>query len=474
MINRDYKVEQLIAGLLHTPLVFTEVMTRITGDVFAIQEYNNFLADTRKFYNKYKKLPSYHEATLYVNAKSNYTFLSDIFHTKPELDSNYLRDKWFLNYQMHQTLGVFEAYASRIETSTEFSIDDVYTDIKAVTNKTKPLHTDHISLNVSNVVEAYKRARDFRISQTKPLAFKILNILLHGGIAVGELLIFIAPPNRGKTLYLVNELFTGLCCGDRVLYLTMENLQDSVLGRLFDRTLLTPKDTQRLTEHNCTHFLKKFMHRVQAPTILYQPANTFSVADLEAWIEQDFATTGLRYDRIIIDYMQKLKKPKSKDTWDAERRLTDDLRALMLKLSTRGITAAQTSRVGTSIGKDGGPTEIHEDMLQGGFGQFETADIVAGYSESPTDKQRGIGKVTILKARETGGRGRSFAVHTAPWIGLITDEPKRVLKETDQHLLINPDTIHSTIAGIEATPTTTGGAPIATASTTHTKSRKRA
>lgn len=453
MTNRDGRVEILLAGLIHDKILFIEIVSRFDDRLFALDEYNLFFSWLKKFFAEFRRSPNLAEFSVFVDKKdlAKFDFLRDVF-DDPKVQSDVLRRQLYDRYQSIQTLDFIESVEQKME-SNSLSIKDTFQEMKKVVLRTSQPDKSYIDLTSAVAANTYESSRDFRVENTTPLAFKEISAIAQGGIAESETLIFVAPPNRGKTTYLINELFQGCMNGEKCLFLSMENEADTVLARLYTRILLMTKQQQRVDSDLCKKAVSKFFRMVPTPVIMYKPADTFSIPDLDLWLEEYELMTGIRFQRVIVDYMNKFKKAKASkgsDEWVDVRKLSDDFRALGIARKLKMITAAQTNRSGI-MNREGIQTEsVHEGMIAGGFGQFETADIVLAYSETPTDRQRGGGRVGILKMRESGGRGREFVVSMAPWIGLITDDAKSLFPPIKlEAALYNPDRAYGELPGLE-------------------------
>jgi KaiC/GvpD/RAD55 family RecA-like ATPase len=454
-MTRDHKTELLLAGLLHDKILFIEVASRFNGKVFELEDYNRFFEYLKLFYKQFKKNPTRAEFEIFVDRRvlSEFVFLDDVFYN-PEISSDVLRKKLYDNYQKMQTLEFVEELEQKIDTG-KMDIQETFSGMKQVVLKTSQPDTSYLEINVDNAVKLYENARDYRMDSTSPFIFKQISRIAGGGIANRELGIFIAPPNRGKTNYLINELYNGLVLREKVLMLSMENEPDSINSRLSNRILLMSKHEQRINQDFCKAWIEKFYHWVTVPTIMYRAPNTFTVSEFDLWLEEYELKHGIRFDRIIVDYMNKFKKGKTAEKvndWDAVRFMTDELRAIAIARNTKIITAGQTNRGGLYDKEGSENSEVNESHIAGGFGQFETADIVLAFSETQNEKQRGVGRVSILKMREAGGRGRGFVVNVCPWIGLITDSPDDILPLDKRKLLENPDTAFGELKGLETKP----------------------
>jgi KaiC/GvpD/RAD55 family RecA-like ATPase len=452
MTNRDQRVEMLLGAALNDKALFAELVSRFRGEVFGRDEYDLAVRVLQGYYEEFGRVPSAGDLEVWADPKdlAKLPPMEELFRD-PGVDPGTARRALYASYQKRATIALVADVENKIE-ARAFDVKETFAAMKEMVVRTSEPDRTFMMLTAENAASEYLAARDWRLSGTSPLCLKGITKAAAGGIAQRELLIFVAPPNRGKTTYLENEMHQGMLNGEKVLYLSMENEKESIISRLDDRILLMPKYEQRRRSDECAAWITKFHRMVPEPAIMYKAAGTYSVQDLDVWLEEQELKTGTRFDRVIVDYIDKFKKVKmsrTSDEWDDVRRLSDDLRALAIARDLRIITAAQTNRSGI-VNREGGQTEtVHEGMMAGGFGKFETADIVLGYSETPAEKLRGTGRVGVLKMRDSGGRGREFVVNMAPWIGLMTDRAEEVLPPEKQALLENPDRAYGDLKGLE-------------------------
>lgn len=458
MNNRDQRFEMLLGALLNDRALFAEVVGRFSGEVFGRDEYDNFLKLLRRFLEEFHRVPTLGDLTAWADPDALRGLPVPELFADPGVSSDTARSAFYGLWQKRATLGFVAKIEDRIEAKS-FDVKEAYADMKSVIVKTAEPDRTFLTLTAENAASKYLAARDWRATGVSPLCLKQINRVAAGGVAMRELCIYMAPPNRGKTAILVNELYQGLLNGEKTLFLSMENEKESVVSRLSDRILLMPKGEQRVNSDLCAKWITKFFLMMPEPVIMYKAAGTYTIQDFDLWLEEQELKSGLRFERVIVDYIDKFKKTTSRSTDDFEdtRRLADDLRAVAIARNLRIITAAQTNRSGIMTREGGNTERVNEGMLAGGFGKFETADIVLGLSETPAEKTRGTGRVGILKMREAGGRGLEFVVNLAPWIGLITDQADYILPPERKNLLENPDLKYGDLKGLEVKPPKRGG-----------------
>jgi hypothetical protein len=227
--------------------------------------------------------------------------------------------------------------------------------------------------------------------------------------------------------------------GDKVLYLSMEDEHEGIFTRLTDRILLMTRAEQRRQSDIAYKFIDRFFRYVKSPVCMYKKPGTFSTDDLDLFVDEYEMQTGEEINTIIVDYLDKFKKShyRNMSDVDKDRTCTDDLRAIGVNRNKRIKTAAQTGR--GAIARQGTEsTGSDEADIAGGFGKYETADIVMGYHQTKKGLLRSQGDLSLLKMRSAGGRGNKYTITMAPWIGLITDEPFKAIPEMKKNLLVNP------------------------------------
>lgn len=133
--------------------------------------------------------------------------------------------------------------------------------------------------------------------------FRRFDKALCGGMAPGELHIFIGPPGSGKSTFGCNIGAWNIALGKKVFHATLEIKDLDVLKHY----------ALRLTGLSHTEFLtvdpvlwKKKMEKVRKYEdnlfVAYWPEGTANALTIRAWVAQHRSTLGIHPDLIIIDY----------------------------------------------------------------------------------------------------------------------------------------------------------------------------
>lgn len=245
-----------------------------------------------------------------------------------------------------------------------------------------------------------------------PTGYPLLDKKLNGGFRKGELGIFLAPPNVGKTALLVNLAAKFVAGGRRVVYLALDNIKSEMKNRLVSCFLEQSVDPssgdfdqeglKQALESKSPSFGGRFIIKHYAPLELTKSAierflNRLKIAlkqqDLEAGVPEDQAGN---IDVLIVDYYDLMKAENaSAEFWIAAEQLSMQCKAIALKHDLVFLTATQ-----------GGTDAMKAETVQmwqaaGAKSRFNAPDLVFSLSQTLQEKldQIPIIRLTNLKAR---------------------------------------------------------------------------
>jgi len=182
-------------------------------------------------------------------------------------------------------------------------------------------------------------------------SYRNFNTVVRGGLRAGELVVLMAPTNRGKTAALVNFGRSYMSMGASVLHYSLEMPEDDIMDRYIasmTQTRINDLSNPTLFKgvvsilQNYNIFTNKKLY------IKYFPAKTASVLDIEAHYNI-LKETGLKPDLILLDYADLLKPPRDrKDKRFELGELYEHIRSFASIAGIPIITASQTNRAGES------------------------------------------------------------------------------------------------------------------------------
>lgn len=224
-----------------------------------------------------------------------------------------------------------------------------------------------------------------------PTNWDVVNDIMSGGLANGELGVVIAPAGGGKSWGLINIAASGLNRGLTVVYYTLE-LNAYYVGRRID-AYLTKIPFQNLQEEHAKEKIQSAIELLSGNLIVkHYPTRTASVMTIASHIEKCIAQ-GKKPDLVIIDYADLIRASKATDKRLELNDIYEDLRGLAGEYDIPVWTASQSNR-----------SSLEDDVIEGGkvsesYNKIMICDFVMSLSRKLNDKIGGTGRWHIIKNR---------------------------------------------------------------------------
>lgn len=246
---------------------------------------------------------------------------------------------------------------------------------------------------------------------------------LLGSFNRGDLVAVAGPPKRGKSWWLLQFAQWALEDGLKVLFVSLEMLEDQCIRRVAQMFTATPisarsikelkfvevekdqffvveKEEQRndVVSRNKWELAKKTFRRlcpVSQFRLLTFPQDTLNVEDLEIHLENLEYFEQFIPDVVIVDYADIMAPERNSPRGDYRNRLDQtwkSLRSLAQKRNILVMTGSQTSKV--SLKKDGGAENISEDMRK----LAHVAKMI-GLNQSVQEKKIGLMRLSVWMER---------------------------------------------------------------------------
>ncbi len=235
--------------------------------------------------------------------------------------------------------------------------------------------------------------------------------------------LFIAPPKKGKTWWLVNLGKRAIMHRKKVCHISLE-MSDSLMmlryyQALFSMSKKKGNYPQTLFERDIDNDLEGFDRMIQKPKLAFDnpkiesllgakidrwgirldrlivkefPTGDLTVPQLEAYLDGLEATTGFVPDMLIVDYADLMSINSTNYRVDLGK-IYKDLRGVGVKKNIAVATASQSNRVGADS-KKVTSTNVAED-----FSKIATADAVITYNQTAEEKQLGLARLYVSEAR---------------------------------------------------------------------------
>jgi len=216
----------------------------------------------------------------------------------------------------------------------------------------------------------------------------VVDDLMDGGLAPGELGVVMAPAGIGKSWLLINIGANAIRNGKNVVHFTLE-LNQNYVGQRYD-SVITGIPAQNLKNHQ--EDIENKMSRISGELVIkYYPTKSVGVMALKAHIEKS-SMLNKAPDLVIVDYAD-LLKVSAKDKHEALEELYEELRGMAGEYGVPVWTATQAGRAALE------DDIIEADKIAASYGKVMVSDFIMSLSRKVQDKLSGTGRVHIVKNR---------------------------------------------------------------------------
>ena len=238
---------------------------------------------------------------------------------------------------------------------------------------------------VTDVATRYNEAARHTITT----GWDVIDDLMDGGLAPGELGVVMAPAGIGKSWLLINIGANAVKDGKTVIHYTLE-LNENYVGQRYD-SVFTGIPAQNLK--NYREDIESKMLTLKGDLIVkYFPTKSVGVMGLKAHIEKTIML-GKKPDLVIVDYGDLLKVNIKKDKHEALEDLYEELRGMAGEYEIPVWTASQAGR--SALEED----IIEADKIASSYGKVMVADFLMSLSRKVEDKMSGTGRGHVIKNR---------------------------------------------------------------------------
>jgi replicative DNA helicase len=244
----------------------------------------------------------------------------------------------------------------------------------------------------TDVGHEYKKEVQLRYTEaarhTVTTGWDVIDDLMDGGLAPGELGVVMAPAGIGKSWMLINIGANAIRQNKTVIHYTLE-LNENYVGQRYD-SVITGIAAQNLK--NYTEDIEEKLKNISGELIIkYYPTKSVGVMGIKAHVEKTIML-GNKPDLIVVDYAD-LLKVSSKDKHEALEELYEDLRGMAGEYGVPVWTATQANR--SALEDD----IIEADKIASSYGKVMVSDFLMSLSRKVEDKLSGTGRGHVIKNR---------------------------------------------------------------------------
>ena len=227
-----------------------------------------------------------------------------------------------------------------------------------------------------------------------PTGITQLDHFIGGGLKDKQLGIWMGPPNRGKSLALMQCAKRAIIGGKKVIHYTLEMGTEDVEDRYDSSFTRIPirelTDQEDMLAHKMMDLGKRWGGSLIVKEFIDERASVTTLrAHVNRCVQQGFVP-----DLIVVDYLDLLSPPrKRKEKREELSDITSELRALSKALLIPIWTATQSNRAAISL-------ETHtEEQVAEDIGKIAIADVVITINQTKDEVATGIMRLFLAKNR---------------------------------------------------------------------------
>ena len=378
---------KVIAAMFTDRIFLQQIADIIQADYFESDANSWLLEVILQHFNEYKIPPSKDVLKVKITEVDNDILkaaileqLKDVFRYMESDDLTFVKDE-ILKFCKNQEIK--RAIMDSVSLLKMGNYDEIKTKIDSAM---KAGADTNIGLEYKTNIQArYAEASRHTITT----GWDVIDDLMDGGLAPGELGVVMAPAGIGKSWMLINIGANAVKAGKTVIHYTLE-LNENYVGQRYD-SVLTGINAQTLKHHQDT--VEERMQTLSGDLIVkYFPTKSVGVMGLKAHLEKTIML-GQKPDLVIVDYGDLLKINAKKDKHEALEELYEELRGMAGEYDIPVWTASQAGR--SALEED----VIEADKIASSYGKVMVADFLMSLSRKVEDKMSGTGRGHVIKNR---------------------------------------------------------------------------
>lgn len=228
-----------------------------------------------------------------------------------------------------------------------------------------------------------------------------LDKMINGGLHEGELGVFMAPSNRGKSHMLVWVTQRAMREGKRVLYLSLEMSIRIALARLAACiTNIASNEIFDLPDGQIIGMIANDHERFPGDAVMRQYApDDLPVRGIKSLLDEQIRKET-PVDLLVVDYGDLLRPKRQRDDkWIEEGEVFVDLRRIAVQYQIPVWTATQTNRSGVTK-----KAKLELDTVASSFDKVKISDVIIGLLQ--TDEDRAMGEMVLFGSKVRNGTAR--------------------------------------------------------------------
>jgi len=226
-----------------------------------------------------------------------------------------------------------------------------------------------------------------------PLGITGIDNLLDGGLAKGEIGVFLAPTGVGKTTVLTKVANTAYNLGFNVLQIFFEDNPKVIQRKHITCWTKIPPIEQSSRKTEVLEKLTSFREGRGKLILEKLPSDSITINKIKNRIRK-LVAEGHQFDMIVIDYIDCVLPDKHfNEVWQGEGVVMRQFESMCTELDVVGWTASQGNR--TSISAE----VVTTDMMGGSIKKAQVGHVIITVAKTLQQKEMGLATIAITKSR---------------------------------------------------------------------------
>lgn len=310
-------------------------------DIFQNESIQTIFLLIQRFLSKYLRVPTFAELESVID-KNNASDtikaeLKNIFKLdKKKVDLSYTKDNLLSFVKSKYFYKYLNDMVDKAQNTDIDEVDELYSDalreLMIIQNKS----VDDDEFDLLKDLDNLENDEHINVIETP---WQEINDVLNGGLGSGELGIVMAPPNRGKSWFLVAVGAKALQQGKNVVHITLELSKEYTAKRyIANITGVNPN-----LVHTEMNKVKKEMNKISGNLKIKRYKGQATVYAIYSYLEK-LQSQGFRPDMIIIDYADLIKSTTKGEKRFQLEQIYVDLRSIAGEYDCPCWSASQTNR----------------------------------------------------------------------------------------------------------------------------------
>jgi len=380
---------------------YLQISSLVRPEYFEFPIHSNIFQSIRQYYEDYKDIPKdLHLLECVKEFKGSKEDLSDYddeLQRINSMDASCIgHTEFFLN--IIEKFAQKAAMRDAITNSISLLKDDRMGEIETLVRDALCINrnVDLGQAYFSDIMARFERSLNDPAGNRHPMVFDTLSKELEGGLGNKELAMVVAPPGVGKSVYLVNQGVKAMMNNKKVLYISLEMSEDRIAARFDSIMTLIPqrrlKDSLSLLQKRLQVFGDSFP---KAQLMIKEfPTGQANINDIRSLLVQLQNYEEFKPDVILIDYLELLRPTRDGlAEYQAQQRISEELRGIAVECDVLIWTATQTNRQGRSV------KLITDSELADAYGKIRTCDYAISLNQTEEEFDDGQMRCYVMKSR---------------------------------------------------------------------------